>query len=138
MIVESIGTQDPRPLQACWPVLQKLAERSGVSAAAIDKIEQDRKVPTITTLVKIAAALGWPVSFLVEVETGPRRRYMFNSRAWGAAGIHLARPAWIAGREVGTADYEATGQAPAGQPELVEETRYRWRQRGRPGRGSKR
>jgi transcriptional regulator with XRE-family HTH domain len=37
--------------------LQQLAERSGVSAAAIHRIEHGGMVPTVTTLLKIATAL---------------------------------------------------------------------------------
>jgi transcriptional regulator with XRE-family HTH domain len=51
--------------------LQQLGERSDVSAAAIHKIEQGGMVPTITTLLKIAGALGRPVSYFVE-EDGSR------------------------------------------------------------------
>src|SRR5579875_580177 len=50
--------------------LQQLAERSDVSAAAIHKIEQGGMVPTITTLLKIAGALGRPVSYFVEEDVG--------------------------------------------------------------------
>lgn len=46
--------------------LQSLAERADVSAATIHKIEQSDMVPTITTLLKIAAAFGLPVSYFVE------------------------------------------------------------------------
>lgn len=46
--------------------LQQLAEQSDVSAAAIHKIEQSGMVPTITTLLKVAGALGKPVAFFVD------------------------------------------------------------------------
>lgn len=46
--------------------LQSLGERADVSAATIHKIEQADMVPTITTLLKIATALGRPVSYFVE------------------------------------------------------------------------
>jgi transcriptional regulator with XRE-family HTH domain len=46
--------------------LQQLAERSDVSAAAIHKIEQSGMVPTITTLLKVAGALGRPVAYFVD------------------------------------------------------------------------
>lgn len=46
--------------------LQALADRADVSAATIHKIEQSGMVPTITTLLKIAAALNRPVSHFVE------------------------------------------------------------------------
>ncbi|MGH2731892.1 MAG: cupin domain-containing protein [Actinomycetota bacterium] len=46
--------------------LQQLAERSGVSAAAIHKIERNGMVPTVTTLMKIAGALNRSVAYFVE------------------------------------------------------------------------
>jgi transcriptional regulator with XRE-family HTH domain len=46
--------------------LQQLAERSGVSAAAIHKLERNGMVPTITTLMKLATALNRPVAYFVE------------------------------------------------------------------------
>jgi transcriptional regulator with XRE-family HTH domain len=46
--------------------LQQLAVLSDVSAAAIHKIERNGMVPTITTLLKLGAALGVPVSYFVE------------------------------------------------------------------------
>jgi transcriptional regulator with XRE-family HTH domain len=49
--------------------LQQLADRSEVSPAAIHKIERNGMVPTIATLMKIAAALNRPVSFLIDEGT---------------------------------------------------------------------
>jgi transcriptional regulator with XRE-family HTH domain len=49
--------------------LQQLAERSGVSAAAIHKIERNGMVPTIATLMKLAGALNRTVGWLVDEET---------------------------------------------------------------------
>ena len=46
--------------------LQALADRAEVSAATIHKIEQSGMVPTITTLLKIAAALNRPVAHFVD------------------------------------------------------------------------
>lgn len=46
--------------------LQGLADQSDVSAAAIHKIEQSGMVPTITTLLKVAGALGRPVAYFVD------------------------------------------------------------------------
>ena len=48
--------------------LQQLAERSGVSAAAIHKIERNGMVPTVATLMKLAAAFNRSVSYFVEEE----------------------------------------------------------------------
>jgi len=48
--------------------LQDLAEKSGISAAGIHKIESNGIIPTITTMMKIADALGKKVSFFIEEE----------------------------------------------------------------------
>jgi transcriptional regulator with XRE-family HTH domain len=48
--------------------LQQLADRSGVSAAAIHKIERNGMVPTIATLMKLAGALNRPVAYFVDEE----------------------------------------------------------------------
>jgi transcriptional regulator with XRE-family HTH domain len=48
--------------------LQQLAERAGVSAAAIHKIERSGMVPTITTLLKLAEAFDRPVGYFVDEE----------------------------------------------------------------------
>jgi len=45
--------------------LQQLANLADVSAAAIHKIERNGMVPTITTLMKLAAALNRPVSYFI-------------------------------------------------------------------------
>lgn len=45
--------------------LQQLAKLADVSAAAIHKIERNGMVPTITTLMKLAAALNRPVSYFI-------------------------------------------------------------------------
>jgi DNA-binding XRE family transcriptional regulator/mannose-6-phosphate isomerase-like protein (cupin superfamily) len=76
---------------------QRLAEQSGVSAAAIHKIEHDGMVPTVTTLLKIAAALNRPVSYFTdEAHSEPsdtvvmtpasRRSLMVTSKA--GIGLH--------------------------------------------------
>jgi transcriptional regulator with XRE-family HTH domain len=69
-IVGSIGLKVFSHRKRMGLSLQQLAERSDVSAAAIHKIEQNGMVPTITTLLKIAGALGRPVSYFVEEEVG--------------------------------------------------------------------
>ena len=45
--------------------LQRLANLADVSSAAIHKIERNGMVPTITTLMKLAAALNRPVSYFI-------------------------------------------------------------------------
>lgn len=47
-----------------------LAKRSGLSAAAIQKIETNHMVPTIVSMMKIARALGERVSFFVDEKDG--------------------------------------------------------------------
>ena len=46
--------------------MQQLAAKSDVSAPAIQKIERSGMVPTITTLLKLGAALGVPVNYFVQ------------------------------------------------------------------------
>src|SRR5271165_2357602 len=69
-IVGSIGLKVFSLRKRMGLSLQQLGERSDVSAAAIHKIEQGGMVPTITTLLKIAGALGRPISFFVEEDGG--------------------------------------------------------------------
>ncbi len=64
-IVASIGPKVRRLRMQKGLSLQQLAERSGVSAAAIHKVERNGMVPTITTLIKLATALNRPVSYFV-------------------------------------------------------------------------
>ena len=65
-IVSGIGPKVRSLRKQAGLSLQQLADLSSVSAAAIHKIEQSGMVPTITTLLKVAAALGRPVSYFVE------------------------------------------------------------------------
>ena len=46
--------------------LKDLSERSGISAAAIHKIESKGIIPTITTMMKIADSLGKEVNYFIE------------------------------------------------------------------------
>ena len=65
-VVNSIGPK-VRHLRKQWKLsLQQLADRSDVSTAAIHKVEQGTMVPTITTLLKLAAALEQPVAYFVD------------------------------------------------------------------------
>ncbi len=52
--------------------LQQLAQRAGMSAAAIHKIEKSGMTPTIASLMKVAAALGKSVGHFIE-ENDPLR-----------------------------------------------------------------
>jgi len=48
--------------------LKDLSNISGISAAAIHKIESNGIIPTITTMMKIADAIGKKVSYFIEEE----------------------------------------------------------------------
>lgn len=65
-IVSDIGPKVAGLRKAQKLSLQQLATKSDVSAAAIHKIERNGMVPTITTLLKLANALGVPVSYFVQ------------------------------------------------------------------------
>lgn len=65
-IVSLVGKKVSDLRRAKGQSLQQLAEVSDVSAAAIHKIERSGMVPTITTLLKLAAALGVSVGYFVE------------------------------------------------------------------------
>jgi transcriptional regulator with XRE-family HTH domain len=65
-IVSSIGPKLQQLRQHQRLSLQQLAAKADVSAAAIHKIERSGMVPTITTLLKIAAALEHPVGYFID------------------------------------------------------------------------
>lgn len=78
--------------------LQQLAERANLSAAAIHKIERNGMVPTVATLMKLAAALNRSVGYFVEEDGEPtkqavlipreKRRPVYTSKGGlGLAGI---------------------------------------------------
>jgi transcriptional regulator with XRE-family HTH domain len=69
-IVSSIGPKVKKLRQEQRLSLQQLAVKAEVSAAAIHKIERNDMVPTITTLLKVAAALDRPVTYFVDQEEG--------------------------------------------------------------------
>jgi transcriptional regulator with XRE-family HTH domain len=71
-VIAGIGTKIRLLRQGEGLSLQQLSERSGVSAAAIHKIERNTMVPTITTLMKLARALDRSVSYLVEEDVDDR------------------------------------------------------------------
>jgi transcriptional regulator with XRE-family HTH domain len=64
-VISGIGTRIRRMRTRMGYSLQQLADRADVSAAGIHKIERNGMVPTITTLMKIAAALNRPVSYFI-------------------------------------------------------------------------
>jgi transcriptional regulator with XRE-family HTH domain len=65
-IVNGVGQRIALLRNAQGLSLHQLAIRSDVSAAAIHKIERSSMVPTVTTLLKLGAALGVTVSYLLQ------------------------------------------------------------------------
>jgi transcriptional regulator with XRE-family HTH domain len=66
--------------------LRMLAARSGISSSMISDIERGAKSPTVTTLVRIAQALGVPAAVLVDGGRGPAPRIRVLRRGEGASG----------------------------------------------------
>lgn len=67
-VVGAIGGKVRQVRQQKGLSMQQLSDRSGVSTAAIHKIEHSNMTPTITTLIKLAAALNRSVAFFVDEE----------------------------------------------------------------------
>jgi transcriptional regulator with XRE-family HTH domain len=112
--------------------LQQLADRAGLSPAAIHKVEKSGMTPTIASLMKIAAALGKSVSFFIDeseplrpvthIKAGERQR-LYTSKA----GLTLENvsgrygPFFVAGAEATVDPGADSGPAPMVHPgeELV-------------------
>ena len=71
--------------------LRTLAARSGVSSSMISDIERGAKSPTVTTVARLAQALGVSAAALVDGGTGPAPRIRVLRRGEGAGGEHPAR-----------------------------------------------
>ena len=71
--------------------LRMLAARSGISPSMISDIERATKSPTVTTVVRLARALGVTAAALVDGGTGPAPRIRVLRRGDGAGGEHPAR-----------------------------------------------
>ena len=113
-----------------WSLAQ-LAQRAGVSPAAVHKIEKNGMTPTIASLMKIAAALGRSVSYFVEEPSTPdvnvvrhdERAPVYTSKQ----GLDLRNlsgrygPFLIAGAEAVMEPYADSGPSPMNHPgeELV-------------------
>lgn len=68
-----------------------LATRSGISASMISDVERGSKSPTVTTMVRLAQALGTSVAALVDGGTAPSPRIRILRCGEGARGEHPAR-----------------------------------------------
>jgi transcriptional regulator with XRE-family HTH domain len=71
--------------------LRMLAARSGISSSMISDIERGAKSPTVTTVVRLAEALGVSAAALVDGGMGPAPRIRVLRRGEGAGGEHPAR-----------------------------------------------
>jgi transcriptional regulator with XRE-family HTH domain len=71
--------------------LRKLATRSGISPSMISDIERGAKSPTVTTVVRLAQALGVTASALIDggADQAPRRIRVLR-RGQGGGGEHPA------------------------------------------------
>jgi transcriptional regulator with XRE-family HTH domain len=113
-----------------WSLAQ-LAQRSGLSPAAVHKIEKSGMTPTIASLMKIAAALGKSVAYFVEEPRTPEvnvvradeRAQVYTSKQ----GLDLKNisgrygPFKIAGAEATAGPFADSGPNPMNHPgeELV-------------------
>jgi transcriptional regulator with XRE-family HTH domain len=66
VVVDAIGPKVRDLRQQAGLSLQQLARRADVSAASVHKVERGDMVPTITTLLKLAAALERPIGHFVD------------------------------------------------------------------------
>lgn len=71
-IVSKLGEKIKRIRLQKGLSLKDLSVRSGVSAAAVHKIESNGIIPTITTMMKISDALGKEVSYFIEERKGKK------------------------------------------------------------------
>ncbi len=71
--------------------LRMLATRSGISPSMISDIERGTKSPTVTTLVRLADALGVGAAALIDGGIGPAPRIRVLRRGEGAGGEDPAR-----------------------------------------------
>jgi transcriptional regulator with XRE-family HTH domain len=70
--------------------LRMLAARSGISSSMISDIERGTKSPTVTTVVRLAQALGVSAAALIDGGAGPAPRIRVLRRGEGAGGEHPA------------------------------------------------
>src|SRR5687768_6097016 len=71
LTVSEIGAKVARARSERGWSLAQLAQRSGLSAAAVHKIEKSGMTPTIASLMKVAAALGKSVAYFVDEPESP-------------------------------------------------------------------
>jgi transcriptional regulator with XRE-family HTH domain len=130
--VSEIGAKVAKARAARGWSLAQLAERAGLSTAAVHKIEKSGMTPTIASLMKVAAALGKSVGYFVEeveatrpvtVIRGGERSRLYTSKQ----GLELQNisgrygPFWVAGAEAFVDPEADSGPEPMSHPgeELV-------------------
>jgi transcriptional regulator with XRE-family HTH domain len=86
-----VGRAVKQQREAAGFSLRVLAARSGISASMISDVERGSKSPTVTTVVRLAQALGTSVAALVDGGTAPSPRIRILRRGGGAGGEHPAR-----------------------------------------------
>jgi transcriptional regulator with XRE-family HTH domain len=86
-----VGRAVKQQREAAGFSLRVLAARSGISASMISDVERGSKSPTVTTVVRLAQALGTSVAALVDGGTAPSPRIRILRRGEGAGGEHPAR-----------------------------------------------
>jgi transcriptional regulator with XRE-family HTH domain len=112
--------------------LQQLADRSGLSPAAIHKIEKSGMTPTIASLMKLAAALGKTVAYFIDeaeplrpvthIHAGERQRLYTSKKGLVLENISgRYGPFFVAGAEAHVEPRADSGPEPMTHPgeELV-------------------
>jgi transcriptional regulator with XRE-family HTH domain len=129
--VSAIGAKVAQARKERGWSLAQLAQRAGISPAAVHKVEKSGMTPTIASLMKIASALGKSVSYFVEEPSTPdvsvvraeQRAQVYTSKQ----GLDLRNvsgrygPFLIAGAEALVEPHADSGPTPMNHPgeELV-------------------
>ena len=83
-IAERIGHAVKQRRETAGLSLRALATRSGMSASMISDIERGAKSPTVTSVVRLAQALGVGVAELIDGVSGAAPRILVLRRGEGA------------------------------------------------------
>jgi transcriptional regulator with XRE-family HTH domain len=86
-----VGRSVKQQREAAGLSLRMLAMRSGISASMISDIERGTKSPTVTTVVRLAQALGVSAAALIDGGGGLSPRIRILRHGEGASGEHPAR-----------------------------------------------
>ena len=90
-ISRRVGHTVKRQREAAGLSLRELATRSGVSSSMISDIERGTKSPTVTTIVRLAQALGISAASLIDGGSAPSPRIHVLRQGDGAGGGDPAR-----------------------------------------------